>query len=291
MGRNHRGVGWTMEKLTTNVRGVKVSYTISSPEASETVVFLHGFTGSMETWNPIIEQFPETIRCISVDLLGHGETDSPIDPSRYQIQQQLLDLHELFTSFQMTKFTLIGYSMGGRVACAYALEYPDMVYQLILESASPGLKTRKERQNRIVADNKLAKRIEIEGVESFIDFWQDIPLFHSQKKLSESKKHAIRHERIQQSARGLANSLRGVGTGQQPSYWSSIDQLKMPVLLITGELDQKFNLIAQQMENSMPYAEHVQVSAVGHAIHVENPVQFATIIKEQLKDLILGGRL
>jgi len=275
-----------MEQLTTTVRGTKVSYTMSNPIASETVVFLHGFTGSTKTWNPIVEQFPETIRCIAVDLLGHGETDSPIEPSRYQIKEQFMDLHELFVSLHMTNFTLVGYSMGGRIALAFALEYPNMVNRLILESASPGLITHKEQQNRIIADEKLAKRIEIEGVESFIDFWQDIPLFQSQKKLTESKKQLIRQERLQQSSVGLANSLKGIGTGQQPSYWASLDQLKMPVLLITGELDQKFNLIAQQMKNSLTNAEHVQVSAVGHAIHVENPVQFATIIKEQLKDFI-----
>lgn len=275
-----------MEQLTTTIRGLKVSYTLTNPKASKTVVFLHGFTGSTKTWIPITKQFPETIKCIAVDLLGHGETDSPIDPSRYQVKEQLMDLHELFVSLHMINFTLVGYSMGGRVALAFALEYPNMVNQLILESASPGLKTHKEKQDRIVADEKLAERIEVEGMEMFIDFWQDIPLFLSQKKLTEHKQYSIRQERLQQSSIGLANSLKGIGTGQQPSYWATLDQLKMPVLMITGELDQKFNLIAQQMKNSIISAEHVQVSAVGHAIHVENPVQFATIIKKQLKNII-----
>lgn len=275
-----------MEKLTTEIRGTKVSYSLTNEHAAETFVFLHGFTGSTKTWKAVIEQLPKNIRCLAVDLLGHGDTTSPIESTRYQIQQQVLDLHELFVSLGMTNFTLLGYSMGGRVALAYALEYPDTVKRLILESASPGLKTSQERQDRMEADEKLAKRIEVEGLPSFIDFWEDIPLFHSQKALPEDKKHAIRQERMQQCAQGLANSLRGIGTGRQPSYWASLDQVEMPVLLITGELDQKFNLIAQQMKISLPNAKHVHVSAVGHAIHVENPVQFATIIKEQLKDFI-----
>ena len=275
-----------MEQLITDVRGVKVSYTITNKNAVETFVFLHGFTGSMKTWEPIIEDLPENARYIAIDLLGHGKTASPSEPRRYEMQEQLYDLHELLNSLQVSNFVLVGYSMGGRVALAYALAYPGHVKHLVLESASPGLQTPIEQKARIIEDEKLADKIETGGIESFIDFWQNIPLFDSQKKLDELKIKTIRQERLQQSPVGLANSLKGIGTGQQPSYWAHLEQLKIPVTLITGELDQKFNLIAQQMQNCFPNCQHIQVSAVGHAIHVENPVQFATIIKEQLKELI-----
>jgi 2-succinyl-6-hydroxy-2,4-cyclohexadiene-1-carboxylate synthase len=199
------------------------------------------------------------------------------------MNEQLLDLHHLFGLLQVTSFTLIGYSMGGRIALAYAITYPEDVKRLVLESASPGLQSVTEQQVRIKADQSLANKIELEGLPAFIDFWQDIPLFQSQKKLSDLKQQAIRQERLQQSSLGLASSLKGMGTGSQPSYWSRLNELKIPVTLITGELDEKFQLIAQQMKNRIANSQHLEVLAVGHAIHVENPVQFATIIMEQVK--------
>lgn len=272
-----------MEQLVVNVRGVNVSCTIANKDAVNTLVFLHGFTGSANTWLPIIQYFPQTVRCISIDLMGHGQSDSPPNPIRYEMNEQLLDLKALLTALDVTKFTLVGYSMGGRIALAYALSYPDGITQLILESASPGLKTEQEQQMRVIADGQLVQKIDKEGLSAFIDFWQEIPLFYSQKKLSQATQELIRQERIQQSSTGLMNSLKGIGTGRQPSYWQQLNRLQMPVILVTGELDEKFNHIAQQMNQSIPNSLHLKVSDVGHAIHVENPVQFATIIKEQMK--------
>lgn len=271
-----------MEQLVATVRGVKVSYSITNREASETIIFLHGFTGSTKTWVPIIEQLPDSVRCITVDLMGHGKTDSPSDANRYIMYEQVMDLHELFLFLNVTNFTLVGYSMGGRIALAYALAFPKHVKRLVLESASPGLQSEADRLARITADEKLAKKMEIEGLSSFIDFWQDIPLFHSQKKLGEIKLHSIREERMQQAVLGLANSLKGMGTGRQPSYWSRLNELKITVIIITGELDEKFTIIAKQMTELIRYSQHLEVSGAGHAIHVENPVQFATIILEQV---------
>ena len=271
-----------MEQLVASVRTVTPRNTVEDKNALETILFLHGFTGSTKTWQPIIEQLPETVRCITVDLLGHGNTESPKDFKRYEMCEQLKDLHALIQTLNITSFSLVGYSMGGRVALAYALTYPEYVRRLVLESASPGLEIEADRLARIAADNQLAKKLESEGLSSFIDFWQDIPLFQSQKKLDEIKLQSIREERMQQTASGLWNSLKGMGTGRQPSYWSRLNELKIPVTIITGELDEKFTDIAKQMIKQIRNSQHLEVSEAGHAIHVENPVQFATIIMEQV---------
>jgi 2-succinyl-6-hydroxy-2,4-cyclohexadiene-1-carboxylate synthase len=272
-----------VEQLIKSVRGVKIGYSIINKEASETMVFLHGFTGSSNTWEPIIKRLPTTVRCFAVDLLGHGKTEAPQQSERYKMSEQVLDLHALFVSLEVSDFTLVGYSMGGRIALAYALHYPEHVKRLVLESGSPGLQSETEQLTRIQADDSLANKITQEGLPAFIDFWQDIPLFQSQRKLPSIKRQAIRHERLQQSSLGLVNSLKGIGTGRQPSFWSQLSELSIPVTFITGELDQKFYLIAQQMKNRIANSQHIEVLAVGHAIHVENPVQFATIIMEQEK--------
>jgi 2-succinyl-6-hydroxy-2,4-cyclohexadiene-1-carboxylate synthase len=270
-----------MEHLTATVRGLTISYIIKNPNALQTVVLLHGFTGSTKSWNEVINLLPTNIRIIAIDLTGHGSSSADIGPKRFRMQEQVKDIKTLFDHLNLLNFTLIGYSMGGRIALAYACTYPHQVTKLLLESASAGIENRDERLMRIKTDERLAKMIENEGLSSFIDFWEEIPLFQSQKQLSKQKKKS---ERMEQDPVGMASSLRGIGTGTQPSYWSQLSQLTFPVVCITGEFDDKFKKIAVRMSSMIKNVQHIEVLGTGHAIHVENPVQFATIIMEQVKD-------
>lgn len=271
-----------MASVMTSVRGLNVHYQIFNPRAEKTLVFLHGFTGSTKTWDSVVQSFEGEYRIFLVDLIGHGLTDAPYSVQRYSMEEQIELLHDFFEARRIPLFTLIGYSMGGRVALGYTMKYPEMVEQLILESSSPGLSTIEERIARKKSDHALADRIEKNGLKDFIDYWESIPLFESQKRLPIPTQKAIQSERLEQREIGLANSLRGMGTGQQPSYWEELHNYTKPVLLITGELDKKFEKKAEFMENRFPCCEKIIVENVGHAIHVENPKSFATIIEEHL---------
>ena len=246
--------------------------------AAYKVVLLHGFTGSSQTWEEVIKASPTSFEILTIDLIGHGETSKPSAVNHYLVSQQIKDLHALFQQLAFDRFTMVGYSMGGRLALAYALEYP--VEKLVLESSSPGLKEEEERTIRKDADELLAERITNEGIVSFVDFWEDIPLFHSQKRLSLEKKHKIREERLAGNPIGLANSLKGFSTGVQPSNWNKLKDLTVPTYLLAGELDEKFCKIGMEMEKLLPNSTSKQVLDVGHAIHVENPELFATIVKD-----------
>ena len=261
-----------------DVRSINMHIKRYNVGAKEKVVFLHGFTGSSSTWEEIVSSLPSTIEVLTIDLLGHGLTSKPTDPARYFVEEQIADLHSLFSQLNWTSFTMVGYSMGGRLALAYATKHP--VNKLILESSSPGLTKSEERLQRKISDELLAERILNEGVQAFVDFWEDIPLFQSQKSLSVEKQQAIRAERLAQSKEGLANSLKGFSTGVQPSNWDKLEQLKSQTLLLTGELDPKFCDIANKMQKLLQNTEWKVVKGVGHAIHVENPELFATMIKD-----------
>ncbi|WP_342468860.1 2-succinyl-6-hydroxy-2,4-cyclohexadiene-1-carboxylate synthase [Ureibacillus sp. FSL K6-3587] len=264
---------------TLMVRGIQVNVEIWYEKEKETIVLLHGFTGSTKTWHRVIEHLPSSIKIVTIDLLGHGKTESPKDPSRYTMIEQVKDLEEIFHQLDLHDFTLLGYSMGGRVALSYAARFPKRIKRLILESASPGLRTEEEQAARRQSDESLADEIEEKGIHWFVEKWENIPLFASQKTLPAEVRQAVREERLSQSETGLANSLRGMGTGAQASLWRKLIRLSMPVFLITGELDQKFVHIAEQMVDQLPNAQHLIVPNAGHSIHVENPEQFATIIK------------
>ncbi|WP_088005576.1 2-succinyl-6-hydroxy-2,4-cyclohexadiene-1-carboxylate synthase [Indiicoccus explosivorum] len=249
-------------------------------DQEKALVFLHGFTGSTRTWHPLISRFPNC-RVVLVDLLGHGKTESLADVERYSMDRQVADLHQLFQRLGLEQPVLVGYSMGGRTALAYACTYPDSISRLVLESASPGLISDEEQAERRLQDSRLAERIMDEGIYSFVGFWEQIPMFRTQKELPAAVRRAVREERLSQDPKGLAGSLVGMGTGAQASYWSCLERLSFPVLLLTGIKDEKFSGIAKRMMQCLKSGRHVELDA-GHALHVEKPAEFATIIKKQL---------
>ena len=248
------------------------------------VFFLHGFTGRGEIWESVIPYINnnDLYTFVLPDLLGHGLTDKPNEPKLYSMENTVNDLHEMIKSLTKEKVYLIGYSMGGRIALSYAITYPQRLQGLLLESASPGLKTEEERRSRQKTDENLAKNIEKDGIEIFIDFWTNIPLFESQKSLPVDKQKKVLQQRLQNEVTGLANSLRGIGTGSQPSYWEDLHSLRIPVTLVAGELDHKFVEVAKNMDSLLPLSKIIEINKAGHAIHVEQSEKFGKIVSEFL---------
>jgi 2-succinyl-6-hydroxy-2,4-cyclohexadiene-1-carboxylate synthase len=174
------------------------------------------------------------------------------------------------------RFDLLGYSLGGRVALHLALEAPQRVGKLVLESASPGIADPDERAARVAADEALAARIERDGVAKFVAYWEEVPLFASQRRLPLNVRQ--RNQRLANSAQGLANSLRGMGSGAQRSLWHALGRLRMPLLLLVGERDRKFVSIAQAMVAQIANCR-VQTADAGHAVHLEQPERFLELVE------------
>jgi len=242
------------------------------------LLLLHGFTGSGENWNDLMPVFGERYAVITVDILGHGRSASPTDPNRYTMPQVAADLIALLDTWQVGQTAVLGYSMGGRLALYLACTYPERFSQLILESSSPGLATEAERAARRQSDEALANWIETNGIEAFVDRWETLPLWASQEQLSEEVRARLRQQRLQNSPLGLANSLRGMGTGAQPSLWEKLPALTLPTLLIAGELDTKFVAINKEMAELLPNGRLHRIPHAGHTTHLERPSEFATAV-------------
>ncbi|USK43499.1 2-succinyl-6-hydroxy-2,4-cyclohexadiene-1-carboxylate synthase [Cytobacillus oceanisediminis] len=242
------------------------------------LLLLHGFTGNSEGWKEFAPFWKDHSKTIALDIIGHGKSGSPPDIGQYQIEESAAVINSLLEKMGIGKIDVLGYSMGGRLALTFAVNYPEKVRKLILESASPGLRTEAERHERRIQDKKLSEKIRQEGIKNFIDYWENIPLFQSQKSLPEKIRTRIRCQRLSNSIDGLANSLNGMGTGVQPSWWDELAHLEMPVLLITGNLDQKFCRIAEEMSKILPNVKWKTAEDAGHAIHVEKPELFGTIV-------------
>lgn len=248
-----------------------VRYHVEARGAGKPLVLVHGFSGSGANWAAHAVALADYFRVILVDLPGHGETEPPDDIARYTMERTAQDVVGVLDALGIEKAYLLGYSMGGRLALYTALAYHDRFERLILESASPGLKTEAERSARVGQDEALARRIENEGIPAFASAWTNLPLFASQPQRVRETLHA---ERLKNNAVGLANSLRGMGTGVQPSLWGKLSELRLPTLLLCGELDAKFRGINTEMQELMPDAELVIVAEAGHTVHAEQPERF-----------------
>ncbi|HEX8032628.1 MAG TPA: 2-succinyl-6-hydroxy-2,4-cyclohexadiene-1-carboxylate synthase [Ktedonobacterales bacterium] len=246
-----------------------------------TLVLLHGFTGSASGWGAHLDRFADAgFRVIALDMLGHGESDAPSDPHRYRIEHCRDDIIAALAELgvQHGSAILLGYSMGGRIALYTALS--GYFRALILESASPGLASAGERERRRASDEALAASIERDSIAAFVERWENLPLFASQRALPKAIRASLHEQRLHNRPDGLANSLRGVGTGAQPPLYERLPELAIPVLLITGELDAKYWATARDMAVSMSHAEVRIVAGAGHTVHLERPDQFDALVVE-----------
>ncbi len=247
------------------------------------LVLLHGFTGSSNTWRDLADGLAGEYRTIAPDLVGHARSDAPEAVERYAIGRAAADLVALLRALGHERAAWLGYSLGGRVALQVAADHPQVVAALVLEGASPGIADDAERAARRASDAALAQRIERDGVEAFVDEWERVPLFASQLALPEEARAAVRATRLAQRARGLANSLRGMGAGAQSPLHERLPAIAAPTLLLAGSLDEKYVAIGRDMARTLPDATMRVVEGAGHAAHLERPEAFARLVEDHLR--------
>ncbi|MGK9476253.1 2-succinyl-6-hydroxy-2,4-cyclohexadiene-1-carboxylate synthase [Melioribacter sp. OK-6-Me] len=250
------------------------------------ILFIHGFTGSSNDWKFLMNRLHPSYFPIAIDLVGHGKSDSPDDPNFYTCSTIVKHIDVLMKYLGYDHFILCGYSMGGRAALSYALKYPGNLLALILESSSAGIEDYNEKKDRVEHDFLLAEKIKSNGIDTFLEFWFDQPLFENLKKLKNFEQ--IKNERKKNNVIGLSNSLMGFSNGLMPSYWSKLKDINFPVLLISGSLDYKYTEISLRMNKMIRNSIHKTVEGAGHNVHLEKPEDFVNLLNTYLSKIIDG---
>ena len=238
-----------------------------------TVVLLHGFTNTGASWEPVLAALGERYRAIAPDIRGHGSASR----ARPLTLDAVIGDVAVLTQ---DRFTLVGYSLGGRIALHAALALRRRVERLVLIGASPGIADPAQRAARRAADERLAAEIEAATIEEFATRWAATPVLEGQSPEVKAAAHA---DRLRSTPAGLAAAQRGHGTGALPSLWERLGELSMPVVLIVGERDEKFRAIGQRMARELSRVELVVVADIGHAVHLEAP--------ERITAQLIGGEV
>ncbi|MEM7770087.1 MAG: 2-succinyl-6-hydroxy-2,4-cyclohexadiene-1-carboxylate synthase [Cyanobacteria bacterium P01_A01_bin.37] len=249
------------------------------------VLWLHGFMGSGNDWDAVINQCSDLPHSLAPDLPGHGKTEVLGGDESYHMAPVAEGIIQLLDRWEIESCHLVGYSMGGRLALYLALQYPTRFCRVVIESASPGLKTTAERQSRREWDEAIAHDIESTDFRAFLNRWYQQPLFAS---LSQHPCFPdLLERRLQNSPDLLGRSLRYMGSGQQPSLWDALNENATPILLVVGEHDSKYRRIADEIGDRHQHCQCVVIPNCGHTVHLEQAKQFINHVQRFFDELPL----
>jgi 2-succinyl-6-hydroxy-2,4-cyclohexadiene-1-carboxylate synthase len=249
------------------------------------ILLLHGFLGQAGDWLETVRSLSEEYLCILPDLPGHGKSADLSILSSLDMHSTVEALIALLDDLKVETVTLLGYSMGGRIALQTAVSFPMRVRALILESASPGIENDAERMARAALDDQRAESIARGGLADFVEQWYDAPLFRSLHQQPE-RLALLKQSRVHQNPQSLAAAMRGLSVGRQQSLWHKLNEVQIPTLLLSGSLDTQYCSVTDRMAPQMPHSRRVVIDDAGHNTHFEKPEDFLARLRQFLHDYL-----
>ena len=274
----------TLPKVNVSDHKYKFHYSFVKNSGKPVVLFLHGFMGGTDEFEPAIKLLGADFSYLTLDLPGHGKTQVLAGDELYKIENTAQGVINLLDQLEIQQCFLVGYSMGGRLGLYLSLHYPDRFIKVVLESASPGLLTSADRLERIKIDYQITRQLirilKESEFRDFLDNWYSNPIFGCIK--SHPKYEQMLESRLTNNPLMLCKSLQFIGTGYQPSLWQKIRENRLPMLLIVGEDDEKFININKSMSEEMALTQLQIIHQAGHNIHFENTLAFVNSLREFL---------
>jgi 2-succinyl-6-hydroxy-2,4-cyclohexadiene-1-carboxylate synthase len=250
----------------------------------EAVTLLHGFTLGGESWDDLLSHMPEGWQWVAPDLRGHGTAPT----GDCTMDRCAADLAELWDDLGVERSHVVGYSMGGRLALHVAVRLPERTRSLLTIGAHAGLEgaAREERRGR---DAELAQRIETSGLETFVHYWELLPMFAGIARRGPEFLSTLHAIRMGNTPEGLAASLRGMGAGAMEPLWDELSNIRVPATFVAGDNDFTYVDSALRMADRVADWRLRTVRDSGHAAHFEQPAEVAQILDDHLRWATTGG--
>ncbi|OIV43493.1 alpha/beta fold hydrolase [Flavobacterium johnsoniae] len=248
-------------------KNTKISFTDSGEGTA--IVLLHGFLENKKMWKTYIDLFSEKHRVITIDLLGHGESDSL--GYVHEMEENANAVHEVLKHLKIEKATILGHSMGGYVGLAFAELFPENIKQLVLLNSTSKEDSAEKKLNRTRAI-KAVKQNYVNFVSLAIaNLFSENNRVRLTKEIERAKEQALKTP-----LQGIVASLEGMKIRKDREWL--LHENRFPVLLILGKQDPVLNY-----EESLAQIKDTTVELVsfedGHMSHIEN--------KEELQSILL----
>ncbi len=238
------------------------------------LVLVHGFTGSGESWDPVRAHLKAPGTHVQVVTLP-GHAGRPPVGTWAEAARALADAIDGEGGGPVH---LAGYSMGARLALGLLLERPQLVERATLIGVNPGLPEGPERWARRQWDGRWIQLLRREGLEAFLEQWEALPLFETQRDADPKVLEAQRRIRRSHEPEGLARAMEAMGLSAMPDFSPRLTEVDRPVLLVVGERDPRFRRLAEWMARRLPEGRIEVLPGVGHNPLVEAPDRLAGLL-------------
>ena len=262
------------------VNGLRVHYLDWGSTDAPPIVCVHGYTSSAQAFNAPARRLQNRFHVIVPDVRGHGE--SAWSPARaYQYADQVSDLVKLVDQLGLARFTLIGTSMGGIIAMAYAGAHAERLLQLVINDIGPDVEGGSTRITQMVG----SRPEEFLTLEDAMAYRREMSPIVASRSAEDQRELALGVLRQRPDGRWVwkmdpAYIQRRVGGGapSRPALWPVLERLSCPTLLVWGtESDVLSEEQARRMVKTLPRGELVAVPGVGHAPTLVEPAVLAAL--------------
>jgi len=243
---------------STLYKGAKIHYTDSGKGSA--IVFLHGFLEELSMWDYFVAELSKKHRVFAIDLLGHGQSENI--GYVHSMEDQADMVHSVLHENKIRKVTLIGHSMGGYVALAFAELYPDSVKGIALVNSS----SRADSPERKINRDRAIKAVK-QNATSFIRMSITNLFSEKNRDILKTEIEAVKEKALKIPVRGIIAALEGMKIRKDREVL--LHFAPYPILLVLGKEDSVLNY-----EDNKSQIENTSVKLValpaGHMSHLEN---------------------
>lgn len=262
------------------VNGLRVHYLDWGNSEAPPVVCVHGYTSSAQAFNAPARRLDDRFHVMAPDVRGHGESAWSPDGS-YQYLDQAGDLAQLVDQLGLARFILIGTSMGGIIAMAYAAVHPERLAGLVINDIGPDVEQGSQRITQTVG----SRPDDFATLEDAMAYRREVSPITASRPLDDQRELALGVVRQRADGRwgwkmdpAYIRQRVQRGAPRRPDLWPALERLPCPALVVWGtESDVLSEAQARRMVAALPRGELVAVPGVGHAPTLVEPVTLAAL--------------
>lgn len=272
---------------TLAANGLRLHYLEWGDPQALPVICVHGYTSSAEAFNALARRLDDRAHIVAMDVRGHGETAWSPDGA-YQYSDQAADLAALVDALAIDRFVLVGTSMGGIIAMAYAARNAERLRGLLINDIGPDVEQGSQRITGLVG----SRPGDFASLDAAIEYRRSISPITAARPLDDQRELALGVLRQRPDGRwawkmdpAYVTQRIGSGAPPRPALWPALATLTCPALVVWGsDSDVLSAAQARRMAETLPRGELVAVPGVGHAPTLVEPPALTAI--ERLLEMV-----